>query len=279
MGRVNDIAPRELNEHVYELANKYGADTLYQILGRDGQGNVQNPGAGVAAGGPLGSRFQDGLQQNMPAPGGSFPVRLYAPDPYDTEVKLKMDADPTIFGEKTLMQSDLDWLRRKQDQMTAAEFKQFVASMYNINDPAQLARMNKVYPELYDEQLKIVNERFDLAKRLAVMRLTGEPQSREDLQLLFALNTGAISLPVGNPWEPSTWGTQIAAGKNEAITRGIFSPMQGRLAGNGNKDFTPYNPLAWATTGARAGQAATFNLFRGAAPAPGGLGPVGVRFG
>lgn len=228
-------APKELTDKIYKWKNKYGAEVLYQILGRDGTG------AEV-----LGD--VDGLGQPVPKTAGSYPVRLYAPDPYDTEVALKAQVGDQM-GQRTLMQSDLDWLKRKQDQMTAAEFKQFVASMYNINDPAQLARMNKVYPELFDEQMQIINERFDLAKRLAVMAATGEPQSREDLQLLFALNTGAIKLPTGDPWDPKTWTSSgvIADTKQQAMARGLFSPITGSVAGTGNSAYTPFSALKWAT--------------------------------
>lgn len=231
---------KSLADKMWKLQNEYGKDTLYQILGRQADGSA-GPG-------------QDGLNQRNVDNKSSYPVRLYAPDPYDTEVKLKMEADEAIYGKKTLMQSDLDYLRRKQDQMTAAEFKQFVASMYNKNDPAQLARLNKVYPELLDEQKQIVDERFDLMKRLTMMSLTGEPQSREDLQLLFALNTGAIELPLGSPWDPASWNTAgaskpIAGTKDAAYVRGIFSPVQGQKAGTGDSTKMPFDALRWATGG------------------------------
>lgn len=228
---------KSLADKMWALENEYGKDTLIQLLGRDGSG-----GAGAV---------RDGLGQTQVDTKSSYPVRLYAPDPYDTEVALKMGADEATFGKKTLMQSDLDYLRRKQDQLTAAQFKQFIASMYNKNDPAQLARLNKVYPELLDEQKQIVDERFDLMKRLTMMSLTGEPQSREDLQLLFALNTGAVQLPMGSPWDPNTWNSggsnPIAADDGVAFQRGIFSPVKARMAGTGDQAKMPFDALRWAT--------------------------------
>ena len=180
--------PKSLAADIKKLEDKYGAETLYQILGRAGDGAVR---AG-----------NDGLGQTQVDKDSSYPVRLYAPDPYDSAVDLKKAADPNVFGQKMMTDRDVEWLARKRDQMTAAEFKQFVASMYNKNDPAQLALLHEVYPQLLEEQKQIVNERFDLIKRLTMMSLTGKPESQQDLELLFALNTGAIQLPKGDMWDP-----------------------------------------------------------------------------
>lgn len=226
-------SPKSLSDKIKELEDEYGEDTLYQILGKAGDGSA---GAG-----------QDGLGQPTPASSTSFPVRLYQRDPYDTTVQLKQAAGKDL-GEKVLTQQDLEWLRRKQDAVTAAEFKQFVASMYNLNDPAQVALMHKVYPQLREEQKEIVSQRLDLIKRLTMMAVTGQPESQEDLQLLFALNTGAISLPEGNLWDPSTWTNgEIAAGKFGAMKRGMFSPVKIQFAGTGDQSKMPFDALRWAS--------------------------------
>lgn len=225
--------PGKLPKDIKALRDKYGADTLYQILGRDGTGADR---AGT-----------DGLGQTQVARKESYPVRLYAPDPYDSTLAIKKAADEKVFGQKMMTDRDVEWLARKRDQMTAAEFKQFVASMYNKNDPAQLALLHEVYPQLLEEQKAIVNERFDLIKRLTMMSLTGKPESQEDLQLLFALNSGAITLPVGNMWDPKSWQDgSIAQSKSAAMNRGLFSPVRLSEAGKGNAAKMPFDALRWA---------------------------------
>ena len=228
--------PKSLAADIKKLEDKYGAETLYQILGRAGDGAVR---AG-----------NDGLGQTQVDKDSSYPVRLYAPDPYDSAVDLKKAADPNVFGQKMMTDRDVEWLARKRDQMTAAEFKQFVASMYNKNDPAQLALLHEVYPQLLEEQKQIVNERFDLIKRLTMMSLTGKPESQQDLELLFALNTGAIQLPKGDMWDPNTWKDgSIAGDKDAAMKRGLFSPVRISAAGPGDKDKMPFDALRWAFGG------------------------------
>ena len=228
--------PGKLPKDIKALRDKYGADTLYQILGRDGSGELRA--------GP------DGLGQRTVESKDSYPVRLYAPDPYDSTLEIKKAADEKVFGQKMMTDRDVEWLARKRDQMTAAEFKQFVASMYNKNDPAQLALLHRVYPQLLEEQKAIVNERFDLIKRLTMMSLTGQPESQEDLQLLFALNSGAITLPTGDMWDPKTWTDgSIAKTKTSAMNRGLFSPVRLSAAGKGDKDKMPFDSLRWALGG------------------------------
>ena len=226
--------PGKLPKDIKALRDKYGADTLYQILGRDGTGADRV--------GP------DGLGQRTVDRGTSYPVRLYAPDPYDSTLEIKKAADERVFGQKMMTDRDVEWMARKRDQMTAAEFKQFVASMYNQNDPAQLALLHEVYPQLLEEQKAIVNERFDLLKRLTMMAITRKPESQEDLQLLFALNTGAIKLPTGNMWDPSSWSDgSIAQTKANAMKRGLFSPVRLSKAGAGDSSKMPFDALRWAT--------------------------------
>lgn len=235
--------PGKLPKDIKALRDKYGADTLYQILGRDGTGADRGAGA------------TDGLGQTEVARKESYPVRLYAPDPYDSTLEIKKAADERVFGQKIMTDRDVEWMARKRDQMTAAEFKQFVASMYNKNDPAQLALLHEVYPQLLEEQKAIVNERFDLIKRLTMMSLTGKPESQEDLQLLFALNSGAISLPTGNMWDPKTWKDgSIAKTKANAMQRGLFSPVRLSKAGDGDKNKMPFDALRWALGGTAGSQ-------------------------
>lgn len=236
--------PGKLPKDIKALRDKYGADTLYQILGRDGTGADRSSAVGVP---PVRAGGRDGLGQPGVLADQSYPVRLYAPDPYDSTVEIKKAAPDNVFGKKMMTDRDVEWLARKRDQMTAAEFKQFVASMYNKNDPAQLALLHEVYPQLLEEQKAIVNERFDLIKRLTMMSLTGKPESQEDLQLLFALNTGAIKLPTGSMWDPSTWSDgSIAQTKQAALARGIFSPVRLSVAGKGDSSKMPFDALRWA---------------------------------
>lgn len=222
-------SPHGLAQDIEHKKEEYDSGRLYQFVGRDAQGNVAGPAA------------QDGLGQPLPDPSMKYPSRAYAPDPYDTTEALKLAAPPAM-GTKMLTADDLNWMRRKQDQMTAMQFKQFVASMYNENDPAQKALLYKVFPELLSERLSIVNQRFELIKQLTKIRIMGGPQSSDDLKLLFALSSGAVSLPSGNMWDPSSW-SGMASSPQDALNRGLFSVVKVRQAGQTDATKIPFDQL------------------------------------
>lgn len=226
-------SPKELVDKLTELEQQYGAEFV----------NLVGQWRGKA----------DGLGQPMPTSDADYPVRLYAPDKYDSAVEMKRDligqsrGDKTPFGQAVLTTQDMDWLARKRDQLTAAQFKQFVSGMYNKNDPAQAALLHKVYPELLQEQKQILDDRIDLVRRLAMMKLYGQPRDKEDLRLLFALSSGAVSPPVGNLWDPSSWtdnysGSVNAIGGN-MIKRGFFSATKMYAAGKTNRGKIPFDQL------------------------------------
>lgn len=226
--------PKELVTKLTELEQQYGVE-LVNLIGQH-------------------SGDRDGLGQDMPAAKDDYPVRLYAPDKYDSAVQMKRQliqatngpTGATPFGQAVLTAQDMDWIARKRDQMTAAEFKQFVSGMYNKNDPAQAALLHKVYPELLEEQKQILEDRIDLVKRLAMMKLYGQPRDKEDLRLLFALSSGAVKPPTGDLWDPSSW-TQYGQGNLAAgneVKRGFFSAVKQYQAGVSEPHKVPFDQLS-----------------------------------
>ena len=240
--------PGKLPKDIKALRDKYGYEQLYQILGREADGSSRTE--------------NDGLRQRNVDTSRSFPVRLYQPDPYDSTVEMKVSA-PNSLGQKMLTDKDLEYLARKRDQVTAAEFKQFVASMYNLNDPAQKALLNAAFPSLLQEQKQVISDRCELQKRLTTMALVGHPESQEDFALLFALNSGAVQLPTGDMWDPASWGNAIAKDKATAFARGFFSPVKVSRAGEGNNSKSPFDMLRWATTGEAGRQESTTDWLKG----------------
>ena len=255
-------SPKELVDKLTELEQQYGVELVNLIGQHSGQ--------------------QDGLGQNMPDQRADYPVRLYAPDKYDSAVQMKRQliqaAGPnnnaTPFGQAVMTAEDMNWLAKKRDQMTAAQFKQFVSGMYNKNDPAQAALLHKVYPELLEEQKQILEDRIDLVKRLAMMKLYGQPRDKEDLRLLFALSSGAVQPPTGNLWDPSSWsadgfGFGTSASDGSAIRRGLFSAVKQYKAGTSDMTKVPFDQLL-AVMNTGASTPSRFNA------APGGSLPTGL---
>lgn len=224
---------------------------LQRLRDEFGQELVQITAAANAPGAPTSG--QDGLNQPLQTSADDpYPVKLYEPDPYDTMVQMKtklLGGQPgvaTPFGQAMLTTDDLRWMRDKQAQATAAEFKQFVGGqLFNVNDPRQRDELNKVYPELLQEQEKIISDRADFIKRLALMRLHGGPQDKDDVRLLFALNSGAVRLPQGDLWRPSSW-ENVSADLSEAanaVQRGFFSPQRYYARNSSNMGKMPFDAL------------------------------------
>ena len=178
---------------------------------------------------------------------------------------------PDALGSKSLSGQDLQWLKRKQDVFQGANFKSFVSQLYDARDPGQAALLDKVYPALNAEREQIIDQRAELEKRLAKIRLRG-PQGESDLKLLFAISSGAIQPPQGVLYDPKTW---FAAGTEQArLQRGLFNPRR-LFAGQTDKKFMPFDKL-WGVMPS----ANTVPLRYGGVPASNnqfGIQPYGVQ--
>lgn len=252
----------QLNKRVHKLQDKHNAANLVNVTAR------------TADGAPRGAPGTDGLGQRMQQTGDSndVPVRMFHRDPYDDVFALKRDLirkgqgiEPaTPFGSAQMTADDMEYLTRKKDQLQAAKFEQFVASMYNKNDPAQRELLRKVYPELQAKQEDTIRMRAELEMRLAMIKLNGGPRDRGDLMLLWALASGAITPPKGALWDPSTWkdyqDRRNPTNVVNPIARGLFSPTKLRTAGALDAGKIPYDELMAALpAGANATAQSTFD--------------------
>lgn len=192
---------RKLADAIEQLRVDHGEDAV-QMAVRQGDDVVKE--AGTRAG-------QD-----------QFPVRMYAPDEYDQVYQLKTTA-PRELGQKTLTTDDLEYLKRKSQMQSAANFKAFIGQLYDAKDPAQAAILERMYPQLNAERESIIDERAELEKRLAKMRLRG-PRNEEDLRMLYALASGQVTAPQGALWNPSTWYPNSPSGQR--LARGFFNPLR-----------------------------------------------------
>lgn len=211
------------------------ADELNRLKIEYGDDMVQ-----LAVGGP------DGLHGDPAVVGAQskagqdqFPVRLFAHDPYDETAAAKLAA-PEAFGTKQLTDQDLRYLKRKQDIYQEANLKSFVSQLYDARDPGQAALLDKIFPQLNNEREAIIEQRAELEKRLAKIRLRG-PQDEADLKLLFAISSGAIAPPKGELWKPESWFTG-GPSETERLQRGLFNPRR-LFAGAKNKGYMPFDRL------------------------------------
>ena len=109
-----------------------------------------------------------------------------------------------------------------------------------------------------EEQKQIIEDRIDLVKRLAMMKLYGQPRDKEDLKLLFALSSGAVTPPSGNLWDPSSWSNigGSTVDDTKVFKRGLFSVVKSYKEGTTNTTKVPFDQLSTVMNMSTGGSAA-----------------------
>jgi len=154
-----------------------------------------------------------------------FPSRFVPHDRYDNVVQLKATVDDNVLGKKTLTTDDLEWLQRKKEALNAAQYKQYAGQVFDLTNPAEAKILRKIHPEYYDEKEEIIDQRKEMLKTLAKIRVRGFPENQEELELMFAIGSGNIEVPVGVLWDPLTW-NKMQTNTTEAMNRGLFNPTK-----------------------------------------------------
>lgn len=86
------------------------------------------------------------------------------------------------------------------------------------------------YPEYFEEQISLIEKNLELQKRAAMLAVKIIPDSREDLEFLYALNTGKITLPQHVAYKHGL----DSSGRKENMRRGLLS-----INGYGKTGVTP----------------------------------------
>ena len=89
----------------------------------------------------------------------------------------------------------VEWLRRKQEAVTSANYEVWLNSLFNMKDPAQAQIREKIDPDYFKKRVMWIEERAELEKELAKLSLYGYPQNEAQTKLLFMLSTGQIKAP------------------------------------------------------------------------------------
>lgn len=120
--------------------------------------------------------------------------------------------------------ADFEYVRKKADDVTEADFKAWFLSQMDLSTPEKQAYWQSRFGDVFAEKKMLLEKQLDLHKQLAMIRMMGA-QSKEDYYLLWAIKRGYINIPKGPIFEP---------GKLESVPfhRGLFNikklfPMDG----------------------------------------------------
>lgn len=138
-----------------------------------------------------------------------FPIKPIRKDPYDTDYLIKKEltnvkggisaARPLPYTER-----DIDYIKRKRDDEEYAAYSAWLGTLFNLNDPAQVALFKQLAPSYFTRREEVINEAIDMTARYAKLRLFGA-QTEEDLKFQWQVETGRVILPNGPIWDPLTW--------------------------------------------------------------------------
>lgn len=163
-----------------------------------------------------------------------FPAQYFPRDPYDDTAELKgrniaknpyTGVPATVVTELT--KEDLDYQKRKQDDLDNFVYKSWLYNTIDMTDPAQvqLAREKGVLNEYFDEREKLIDYWHDVSARIAKMRLLGRSEwGPEDYKLAYAIKSGVMKLPKGSLMNPQSY--LDGMNTKNSINRGLFNPFR-----------------------------------------------------
>ena len=208
--------------------------------------------AQAAAAGPsdksivIGERFDEATGQFRQRE-AEFPVTPFPYDKGDTAFNIKNEfVGSNAYGttekvEWTVPFTDKDaaLVERKRDASEQADFDQWVARKYDLDDPGQLMFLRSIDPEYTARREELIVQKSRLAELYAKMRLRG-PQSKDELRLEWMIETGRIELPNAAVWNP----------RAEAASMGLVNPNTGLIDSSAMADRYQagyWNPLKFLT--------------------------------
>lgn len=196
--------------------------------------------------------------------GATFPARYYQPQDKDDHLLIK-DAltHERPWRPAPITDEDVEYVRRKRDAMESEKLETWFAKTWKADssNPTMQRWAQGIYPEFFSKREETINAAAELQKKAALLKLYG-PRSKEDIEMLYALQSGYLKLP-DQPIHKLT-----GQDRTDRFQRGMFSPRNTKIlntraqsVGLGNpviNDFgvggTNVGPAAYFNTGARHGK-------------------------
>ena len=217
------------------------------------------------------------LERTYALNSNNFPVIPLARDfEGDTEFKIKGDLrNPGKYGTSVIDSStpvtwtdkDTNYFKKKQAAEELAEFNAWCRNRVNLTSSyAELDWAQRTMPFLFDPQEELLEQKLDDCNKYAKIRLRG-PQTEEDWEFMYMVETGVIELPKGPVWDPFNealvnagipWKVidgdeEMSIGKiqhkvsqknYDNYKRGLFSPLNPRTPEKGGLSANRMNKTA-----------------------------------
>lgn len=153
------------------------------------------------------------------------------------KLELADDKGVTPFGKLVAEDSDFEWLRRKREQDAEASFQQWFASNFDLMTPEQKQMARELFPEFYEQRIRLANQEIDLMKRLARLKIEGI-KDKNDLILQYAMESGLIdSNAMENLLHPERARlAQDAAERKKRYGRGLLNSNRLRAGDYGTQE-------------------------------------------
>jgi hypothetical protein len=133
-------------------------------------------------------------------------------------------------------------IRINEEKKGAVERLHFYQWLYNLMgkyefSPDIVNYVKQLYPEYFEEQIALIENNLELQKRAAMLAVKVIPDSREDLEFLWAVNTGQIKLPTHVAYQKGSDSDDSAN-----FSRGLLSVKNNEMPSNTATD-TMFNVM------------------------------------
>lgn len=140
----------------------------------------------------------------------------------------------TPFGILQAKDSDFQRLIEIREKELALQFEKWFASNFDKMDVTHKAAARELFGKFYQDRLANLDTNLELTRRIARLKITG-PQTKEDLELLYAMEAGLVDTKyLDDLLHPErAIQEQQEAVRQTRFRRGLFNPKRFIRGDNG----------------------------------------------
>jgi hypothetical protein len=106
-------------------------------------------------------------------------------------------------GQAIVDKDFFEYQRRKSEQAELARFKVWFYKQMDLSTPEKRNFWETKFPEVFDDRKKLMEQQFDVAKRMALINIFG-PRTMDDFVFMYLVQEGKIEIPKGAIFDPAS---------------------------------------------------------------------------